>query len=70
MPEVKNYRVLDGCHNCANMRDASTYDEHIMLCLLRNPELKDISDFEAHWHYTDAHVDEHGTCDEWKRQNV
>jgi hypothetical protein len=68
MPEVKNYRVLNGCHNCANMRDdASQFDEHIMVCLLRNPELRNVDEWTIYTERRDAFLDEHATCDEWQK---
>ncbi len=66
MVHVRNYRLLDGCHNCANMRDISDYGTgNLFVCLLQHPELREVSSREAE--NTRQFVDEYATCDEWKK---
>ena len=61
---TKNYRVLDGCHNCAHMKDFTEHDtESLFVCLLQNPEMKHRKMIELYEFGTT--VDAHATCDEW-----
>jgi hypothetical protein len=57
----REIRIVNGCHNCANMRDFTDWDDSCRyVCLLEHPELKNELFPPGKFH---DYVNEHATCD-------